>query len=106
MTEINQLKTFSALLNVSDPALFSKIDPDVFQCIFTIINFLDIQSFLKIIFMHKVFNFMMVLQGIQTMLGYLQFSVCILYIGQTKRDTLKSFSVATNEDYPQQKYLS
>ena len=29
-------------LNVFDPALFSKIAPDFFKCIFTIIDFLDI----------------------------------------------------------------
>ena len=84
----------------------AEITPDVFMCIFTTIDFLDIQSFLKIILMHKVFNFMMVLQGIQTMLGYLQFAICSFYFGKIKSDTLKRFSVTTNEDYPQQKYLS
>ena len=33
MTEINQLKIFSARLNASDPILFSQIIPDVFKCI-------------------------------------------------------------------------
>ena len=55
--------------------------------------------------MRKGFNFMMVLQVIKAMFGYLQFSICSLYFEQTKSDTLKSFSVTTNQDYPQQKYL-
>ena len=56
--------------------------------------------------MHKVFKFMMVLQEIQTIFGYLQFLSCSLCFGQTKSDTLKSFSVTTNQDYPQQEHLS
>ena len=39
------------------------------------------------------------------MFGYLQFSICSLYFGPTKSDTLKSFSVAINQDYPQWKHL-
>ena len=46
--------------------------------------------------MHEVFN----LYVIQTMFGYLQFSIWSLYFGQPS-DTLKSFSVTTNQDYPQ-----
>ena len=48
---------------------------------------------------------MMVLWVIKAMFGYLQFSICSLYFEQTKSDTLKSFSVTTNQDYPQWKYL-
>ena len=86
---------------------FLRIAPNVLSVFLqSQIFYIYIQSFLKTIFMHKVFNFMMVLQGIQTMFGYLHFSSCSLCFGQTKSDILKSFSVTTNQDYPQQKHLS
>ena len=40
-----------------------------------------------------------------SMFGYLQFSVYNLYFEKTKSVTLKRFSVTTDQDYPQQKYL-
>ena len=54
--------------------------------------------------MHKIFNFMMILQGFKQCLDIhnSQFAVCIL---DKQSDTLKSFSVATNQDCPQQEYL-
>lgn len=38
------------------------------------------------------------------MFGYFQFSICSLYFGQAKSDTMKIFSVTIIQDYPQQKY--